>query len=504
MRSFYVDLIKQYIHANPEYKNTLKELRANIASLGATEEEFEEALRQTGIPSSLTNALIHEEEIPPKKPAEKNQLIPNKLVEVDIMTHIVALGLLVIIGGVFLFQTFNTNPQNPKTIVTKPYNSSSFKVENVKNLIAQHVYANSTVVDADKIFSYPASDVTLSITGEPKKEIFGFFPYWMLEQQDKISLNALTTVSLFGLEVDGEGNIVTKNNEGNVDPGWAMWNDPKLAELLSRARKRRIKTQLTLKAFNNENIEKLVASNEAQLRFISNALHLMNTKTIDGINLDFEYVGTPSENTREGFTRLVQNLRSELKRQLPNASLTVCTYISSASVLKLIDVEILANFVDSFIIMGYDIHTPKGEPGPIAPMEGIVSIVGFMQSYLNKVPADKLILAVPYYGYDWSVPNTSNDTRILPYAIIAQESKNSTIQWDDISQTPSYAYKDSESGVDRVVHFENTRSLALKYDYINSKNLRGVGIWALGYDGLNGDLRTLLYEKFSDTKANSD
>jgi spore germination protein len=163
----------------------------------------------------------------------------------------------------------------------------------------------------------------------------------------------------------------------------------------------------------------------------------------------------------------------------------------------LFDIEELSEHVDSIIIMGYDIHTPSGSPGPIAPIEGRLSMLGFLQSYLEKVPAEKIILAVPYYGYDWEQEGVRENHKMLSYAEIIDHSKDKTILWEQNAQSPYYAYIDPETQKERIVHFENVRSLGAKYDLINTKNLKGVGIWALGYDGRNADLKNLLVEKFA-------
>ena len=36
------------------------------------------------------------------------------------------------------------------------------------------------------------------------------------------------------------------------------------------------------------------------------------------------------------------------------------------------------------------------------------------------------------------------------------------------------------------------------YDFAIDNNLKGIGIWALGYDGDNTELWSLLYSKFGD------
>ena len=421
------------------------------------------------------------------------------LLEFDIATQAV-IGIFVLL----LLGSYIIAPELGRGVIasiTQPKDSTAAITaaeQKIRQSVAKKVYANTIPISADKIFSVPADNITLAVPGTPNKEVYGFFPYWMLDHQEQIRFDALTTVALFGLDVDGEGNIVTGTGDGQPNPGWRMWNDPKLTPLITRARREGLTIELTIKAFNNADIENLARSDEAQKRFIANAIFLIQSKSLDGINLDFEYTGTPDTDVTEGFTRLTRNLRAELKRQMPDSTLTIDTYASAASIRGLFDVQVLAEYTDSLVIMGYDIHTPSGAPGPVAPFEGQVSILGFIQSYLEKVSPDKLILAVPYYGYDWQTDTSEdNNAYMLSYAEIAEKSKAHQIGWDENARTPFYSYVEPETNQNRIVHFENVRSLGTKYDFINSKNLKGVGIWALGYDGQYADLHNLLVEKFA-------
>ncbi len=366
------------------------------------------------------------------------------------------------------------------------------------------LFITAQKVEIEKAFKTPASQLKLTVAGQLKKEVFGFLPYWELDQSDKIDTRLLTAVSFFGIDVDGAGNI-SRFHDGKSSEAWSAWQDsPKLDAFIKKAKKNRTKVYVTIKSFDNGNIERLVNSQEASLNFINNALYLMNSKSLDGINIDFEYVGTPPQKVIDNFSVLISDLNKELKRQYPKSKLTICTYIDAASHTRLFDVAILAQNSDALVIMGYDFHTPNsGSAGPVAPMEGYGdSLSGLMASYLEKVPADKLILAVPYYGYDWPTQGTSQNAvstggqaKAYPYAEILEATKNTQIKWDDNAQTPWYSYNDA--GGTRVVHFENARSLGIKYDYINNKNLQGVGIWALGFDGLRTELLQLLADKFA-------
>ncbi|CAN5197509.1 hypothetical protein BH11PAT1_BH11PAT1_2780 [soil metagenome] len=512
MRQEYITLVKKYIGRKPDYKSKLKDIKNSLVSLGASTAEIDEGIRQFEIDQqrSLLPGVS-----PQVKPAnqlpqvyqqsalQKSPSAWDKITHMHVATSAVGLGIVFLLIGIYFLTAINTNSTpNGKTLSTLAHDFTN-QGSKLPGGIAPPVYANSQSVDAKQVFKYtPSSPISLAVSGDPKKEVFGFMPYWMLDAEDKISLNALTTIALFALDVDGKGNIVTTSSEGKPNPGWAMWNDPKLNDFINRVKKKRLNIQLTIKAFNNDDIEKLVTSDEAQKTFVANAIYLVNAKSLSGINLDFEYVGNPDTRITEGFTRLVTNLSTELQRQIPHSTLTIDTYINSAQIPRLFDVEVLANYVDAFIVMGYDIHTPLGSPGPISPMEGEMGILWFMESYLEKVQPEKLILAVPYYAYDWAVPNVglsgvSTATTILPYAEIAELSLKQNILWDDSSQTPYYKYKNEADATVHEVHYENARSLGIKYDYVNRKNLRGIGIWALGYDGLNADFRSLILEKFA-------
>lgn len=490
MRNEYIELIKKYIGDNPEYKSTLNELRTSVLAIGATEEEFDEAIKQiTGL-SETSNLILKEDQKQPEKPEKA----PGFSKHLKIRKRFVILAGIAVFILIALNQLKALNSGYKIAVVQNPPITS--KPPAIKSQTIPVVFANSNPIDAEKIFSIKSTNVPLVVTGKPKKEVLGFFPYWMLSEEDKIDLKTLTSISLFGLEIDGTGNVAPGNDD-QTENG-SIWKNPKTDDFITRARAQDLKIYLTLKAFNNSSIESIATSDVAQKNLIANALYLVNSKNLDGINIDFEYLGDPPSSVRDGFTRLIINLNSELKRQNPKTSLTVDTYLVSGSEKKLFNLPILAQNIDAFVIMGYDMHTPDGSPGPISAMGGDVNIIGYVQNYLEQVDSSKLILAVPYYGYDWpqDVASPSADmVKILPYAEIARESENSQLSWNETSQTPYFAYKDT-SGQNRIVYFDNVRSLGIKYDFINKKNLKGVGIWTLGYDGQNQDLEKLLIDKF--------
>ncbi len=450
--------------------------------------------------------IIYQNNRPNFETASADRDFFQRIIEVDIGLHILIFITLLVIGAAAFFGSRAVKPGTSNPPVKTGQESTPDSTPKIAGPAAQPpVFINSQVISIDKAFNSAPTKLRLTVNGALKKEVFGYLPYWVVDKVDEIDTRLLTSVSYFGLEVGGDGEIL--KNGPQLSDSWLRWqDDPKLTAFIRKLKKSRIKVYLTFKSFSNDNIEKLTSSPKASQTFINNVLYQISAKALDGVNIDFEYVGTPSDTVRDNFTALMVNLNKELKRQYPKAVLTIATYARSAEENGFFDVELLSQNSDGLVVMGYDFHTPDSTvAGAVAPMGGSgQNLLNMVNAYLEKVAPEKIILAVPYYGYDWPVsekganaPVSSGDVRILSYAEINDSARLISINWDDVTQTPWYNYFDTQTKQNRVVHFENTRSLGVKYDFVNKKNLQGVGIWALGLDGRNTDLEQLLSDKFA-------
>ena len=73
------------------------------------------------------------------------------------------------------------------------------------------------------------------------------------------------------------------------------------------------------------------------------------------------------------------------------------------------DYNQLASIVDGLFIMGYNyFYSGSTSAGPVSPLGGYLYDIDFtINDYLSKTnnQNDKLILGLPYYGYNWPVLN---------------------------------------------------------------------------------------------------
>lgn len=346
-----------------------------------------------------------------------------------------------------------------------------------------------------------------------RREVFGFAPYWLLQHYAEWNYSLLSTVAYFGLDVNDDGTFAT------VGSGWDGWNSSDLTNMITLAHAAGDKVVLTVKDHNDASINSVVARPLALQALVEGTMNAIASKNLDGVNVNFEGSGDPRfPDIPLGITNLMTQMSKQVHARFPQAEVSIDTYAGSASwdggIFRIGD---LAPVVDAMFVMAYDsvFSNMPNQAGPNAPMNGwTYNDTLDVAQYLTKAPASKIILGVPYYGYVWStVDGTPYSTAVasaqsitytgavgnLTCGAIAQ-----TNSWDAIGQSPWTAWWSPGTndpcgdnlGKPREMYFENATSLGIKYDLVNSNNLRGAGIWALGYDSGRTELWNELSLKF--------
>lgn len=145
------------------------------------------------------------------------------------------------------------------------------------------------------------------------------------------------------------------------------------------------------------------------------------------------------------------------------------------------DYPALQRSVHYLVPMAYDFHWSTGAPGPVAPVEWVDSVVRYT---LSAVPAEKILLGVPFYGYDWLDTTQPNRARAVRWAQ-AQEmaaSHGASIEWSTSwTASPFFRYIDDD-GQRRIVFFENRESLQAKLELVPEYGLAGAAFWRLGQE----------------------
>lgn len=328
----------------------------------------------------------------------------------------------------------------------------------INNLIGEETNEQ----EADKIAEEKVGDKPLiedkSKNREP--EVLGFYVNWLsnhANSQEALKNNwqTLDMVAPFWYTLNPDGSIVERYGGHQY-------------EVSSVAKNRDIEVLPLIN--NNQKNNMILIDPETRKKAVANVVQLIEKNDYDGVNIDFEFIPTW---TRQGYTAFVKLLSQKLP---DDKTLTISVFPKIDVPLNIqgaYDYRALAPYIDRMVIMSYDNHWGSGPAGPIAPIDWVEENIKYALEY---VPADKILMGVANYGYNWSKGNGTDLSAKGAYKL-AQE-KGVNIEWHEKYQTPYFNY--TENDTEHEVWFENNHSTAFKLDLVQKYNLQGIAIWRLG------------------------
>jgi spore germination protein YaaH len=324
------------------------------------------------------------------------------------------------------------------------------------------------------------------------KEVAGFYPYWNLSKVTELDLTNLSTVYYFALHLKRDGTF----NEN--DPGISGLNSDNGKLLKEKVLQNGARWGVTIVNMSANSITRNINNPARQQTIIDNTIKLMKQEGFTALNIDLEYVGRPNDTRKKSFTTFIQKLTDAVHREIPGSTVSLDAFADSVKKPRIFDMKSLGEIVDHVIIMGYDFYPLASKvAGPVAPLTGKerhgYDVTTSVNDYLSKVPSQKLLLGVPFYGYDWptkkdergsAVISSTEGPKVSSYArsVETAQKNNSLVNFDDESKSVWFSYFDKQNHTWRQVWFENERSLGLKFDLVNRTNLGGIAIFALGDD----------------------
>ena len=199
---------------------------------------------------------------------------------------------------------------------------------------------------------------------------------------------------------------------------------------------------------------------------------------LNGINIDFESLDV------ETGPHYIQFLRElSVKCRTNGIVLSVDNYVPT-SYNAFYDREEQGEIVDYVIIMGYDEHHSRSETA------GSVASIGYtreaLENTLEEVPADKIIMAIPFYTRLWREATIDGATSLSSEAL-SMASAESVIEqygaepvWDE--ETGQYYIEYERDGAVYKMWQEEERSIEEKMKVIHDAQIAGVAAWRLGYE----------------------
>jgi spore germination protein YaaH len=346
----------------------------------------------------------------------------------------------------------------------------------------------------------------------PNVDVFGWHPYFMGDLWKTYPYELLSIISFFSYAIDPETGSYTNPEQIN------MWKE---IGMVDSAHAHAKKALLTLSCHGAEQTRRWLENSAAWPILADSAASLLKLKEADGIELDFRDV---PEASRQNLNRFVRTFRETMEKKYGDRAFFMAISLPPQNNEMIYDVQEIQAFADLLVIRGYDLNegTAGASHPAVAPLrvedgQGL-SLETVVEQYLKSgIDTGKTILALPLYGAQWKgIREGDNDyyessfDRKITYREIRQLYKpmdtSYTLQasLDPISMTRYYLLEFADSS-NIECWFDDDYTLGKKMNFALSRNLRGVGLWALGYDNGHREFSSLIEQKFtSDTLIISD
>lgn len=333
-----------------------------------------------------------------------------------------------------------------------------------------------------------------------KKEVIGFLPFALLSRAQTDYSQEITTLAYFALTVDTDGAIMKLTSPTTTEPGWYDLSSGKADPFLQNAREHNLVLSLVIFSGNNAHIDTLMQDPIVNANNLAHdVLPIMDQYGFTNLNLDIESTKRASPSAQTHFLQFAQTLKNALNNEGSKTLTVDITTYDLVSDQELIKPKELAAIADSIVIMAYDFHsTASSVSGPVAPLGGAgieseYDVETAVQKALNVIPAEKIILGVPLYGYEWESLGNVPRSAVIPNAGQAASNRRAedlvtscatcSAQFDTTAQEAYVIYKDTDTGTYHHIFFPIEKSTSEKVNYAQNNHLGGLALWALGYEG---------------------
>lgn len=327
------------------------------------------------------------------------------------------------------------------------------------------------------------------------KKVYGWHPYWVGSVYTNYDWSMLSDFCYFDYGVSP-----TTGNNTNTSFAWNT------SAAVTAAKNNSVAIHFCATLFSSHST--FWASSTAQQTFITNAINLLNSRGGNGINIDFEGMGSAD---KAPFTAFMTSLCNQVHAANPNYKVSMALYAVEWGS-NTFDIAALNPLVDNFIIMGYDYYySGSSTAGPEAPLYNFqtgynYTLAKSITHYLNKgASKNKLLLGLPWYGREWETAGntapsstTGGFTSSRTYAYVKNNAGTYSVankNWEGNSFNPYFSYQ--SAGNWRQCWIDDDYSYSRKFDLVNQRGIGGIGIWALGYDDGYSNLWNLIKNKFS-------
>jgi spore germination protein len=313
-------------------------------------------------------------------------------------------------------------------------------------------------------------------------------PYWNIQHGTDVVLANRTAVNevspwIYGLTATGA-----------IVPQYPSSQASQVAADIARLRKAHLSivpsiANITGGAWDYPAVSQVLHNPARMHQQIDAIVALVERDKYAGIDIDYEELHAGD---RQDFTVFVTDLAAALHAR--GKVLSVAVFPQTAAPAPgqpdaAQDYAALGRVADQVRIMAYNYHWANSAPGATAPVSWVRAVMRYATS---QMPASKVVLGVPLFGYDW--PDGAGPATTVSWlqALRLSRQYHASASYNNAAQAPYFSYVSGRRT--HTVWFENAESSTAKFEVAKGSGAGGVYLWMYGYEdpGTWPSLRSVL------------
>jgi chitinase len=254
------------------------------------------------------------------------------------------------------------------------------------------------------------------------------------------------------------------------------------------------------------NFSDAVLTPGSRAKFARTSVEIVANHDLDGVDIDWEYPGQIGDNNvfrpedKQNYTLMFEALRKELDglSKITGKYYELTTAVgANYKYIEHTEMDQAVKYLDFVNLMTYDFYTSGDTAGhhsnlyPPEDYERDASAHKTVQIFLEAgVPAEKLVMGVPFYGRSWIMKSTENKginraveqgARGGGYTYIKDSlvnQKGFVRYWDEHARAPYLFNSDTR----QLITYDDEESIRLKCEYVIDHHLAGMMFWQYASD----------------------
>ena len=282
------------------------------------------------------------------------------------------------------------------------------------------------------------------------------------------TLPHLTYLSIFSYEVRPNGSLITIND----------------APLIQEARAARVAPMMVITniaenaGFSSSLAHTILNREQIQNTLISNIIDTLKNKHYYGLDIDFEYIYPEDKDNYNKFLKKVTDTLHPLGYKVVTSLAPKTSSSQHGLLYEAHDYPVHGKHADHVLIMTYEWGYTYGPAEAVAPINQVKKVLDYA---ISEIPSKKILMGMPNYGYDWTLPfvrGSAARTLTNIGALDLARRQRVNIQYNSKSQAPFFHYTDN-AGKKHEVWFDDARSIAARLHLVNQYHLGGISYWTI-------------------------